>query len=88
MNLDERSWETIAADSVLLKAVSNWREDPEKWLEHSIDRLNETVRVNPLREDIEWVENWLQEIGAMDHFTGSVMALVACKGQSGSRETH
>ena len=72
MDLDERSWETIAADSVLLKAVSNWREDPEKWLEHSIDRLNETVRVNPLREDIEWVENWLQEIGAtkIEWFTG------------------
>jgi len=72
MDLDEPSWETIAADSVLLKAVSNWREDPEKWLEHSIDRLNETVRVNPLREDIEWVENWLQEIGAtkIEWFTG------------------
>ena len=72
MDLDERSWETIAADSVLLKAVSNWRDDPEKWLEHSIDRLNETVRVNPLREDIEWVENWLQEIGAIkiEWFTG------------------
>ena len=72
MDLDERSWETIAADSVLLKAVSNWRDDSEKWLEHSIDRLNETVRVNPLREDIEWVENWLQEIGAIkiEWFTG------------------
>ena len=72
MDLDEPSWETIAADSVLLKAVSNWREDPEKWLEHSIDRLNETVRVNPLRKDIEWVENWLQEIGAtkIEWFTG------------------
>ena len=72
MDLDEPSWETIAADSVLLKAVSNWRDDPEKWLEHSIDRLNETVRVNPLREDIEWVENWLQEIGAtkIEWFTG------------------
>jgi 16S rRNA C967 or C1407 C5-methylase (RsmB/RsmF family) len=55
-----------------LKAVSNWREDPEKWLEYSIDRLNETVRVNPLREDSEWVENWLQEIGAIkiEWFTG------------------
>ena len=72
MDLDEPSWETIAADSVLLKAVSNWREDPEKWLEHSIDRLNETVRVNPLREDIEWVEKWLREIGAtkIEWFTG------------------
>ena len=65
MDTDERSWETIAADSVLMNAVSSWRKDPEKWLENSIDRLNETVRVNPLRDDIEWVENWLQEIGAI-----------------------
>ena len=59
MDIDERSWETIAADSVLMNAVSSWRKDPEKWLEKSIDRLNETVRVNPLRDDIEWVENTL-----------------------------
>ena len=65
MDIDERSWETIAADSVLMNAVSNWRKDPEKWIEYSIDRLNETVRVNPLRDDIEWVENWLQKIEAV-----------------------
>ena len=41
MDTDERSWETIAADSVLMNAVSSWRKDPEKWLENSIDRLNE-----------------------------------------------
>ena len=61
MNIDERSWETIAANSVLMNAVCNWRKDPEKWLEYSVERLNETVRVNPLRDDIDWVENWLQE---------------------------
>ena len=72
MGLDERSWETIASDSVLLKAVGNWRENSEKWLEYSIERLNETVRVNPLREDIVWVENWLEEIGGtkIEWFTG------------------
>ena len=72
MDIDERSWETIAADSVLMNAVSNWRKDPEKWIEYSIDRLNETVRVNPLRDDIEWVENWLQKIEAVkiEWFTG------------------
>ena len=72
MNIDERSWETIAANSVLMNAVSNWRKDPEKWLEYSVERLNETVRVNPLRDDIDWVENWLQDIGAIkiDWFTG------------------
>ena len=62
MDIDERSWETIAADSVLMNAVSNWRKDPEKWLENSVERLNETVRVNPLRDDIEWVENWLKKL--------------------------
>ena len=72
MGLDERSWETIASDSILLKAVGNWRGNSEKWLEYSIERLNETVRVNPLREDIVWVENWLEEIGAtkIEWFTG------------------
>ena len=72
MDIDERSWETIAKDSVLMNAVSNWRKDPEKWIKYSIDRLNETVRVNPLRDDIEWVENWLQKIEAVriEWFTG------------------
>ena len=43
-----------------------------KWLEQSIDRLNETVRANPLRDDIEWVENWLESIGAskIEWFSG------------------
>jgi len=72
MSLDERSWETIASESVLLNAVSNWRDDSDKWLSHSIERLSETVRVNPLREDKEWVENWLEEIDAkkINWFTG------------------
>ena len=72
MKLDERSWETIASESILFKAVGNWRTDSQKWLEQSIDRLNETVRVNPLRDDIEWVENWLESIGAskIEWFSG------------------
>ena len=72
MSLDERSWETIASESVLLNAVSNWRDDSDKWLSHSIERLSETVRVNPLRDDKEWVENWLEEIDAkkINWFTG------------------
>jgi NOL1/NOP2/sun family putative RNA methylase len=72
MSLDERSWETIASESVLLNAVSNWRDDSDKWLSHSIERLSETVRVNPLRDDKEWVENWLEENNAkkINWFTG------------------
>ena len=72
MSLDERSWETIALESVLLNAVSNWREDPDKWLSHSVERLSETVRVNPLRNDKEWTENWLEINGGkkIDWFSG------------------
>lgn len=72
MSLDERSWETIASESVLFNAVGNWRTDSEKWLKHSIERLSETVRVNPLRDDKDWVENWLEENGAqkIEWFTG------------------
>ena len=70
--MDERSWETIALESVLLNAVSNWREDPDKWLSHSVERLSETVRVNPLRNDKEWTENWLEMNGGkkIDWFSG------------------
>ena len=72
MGLDERSWDTIASESVLLNAVSKWRDDSDTWLKHSVERLSETVRVNPLRNDKEWVENWLNANGAkkIDWFTG------------------
>ncbi|MDB3855102.1 RsmB/NOP family class I SAM-dependent RNA methyltransferase [Euryarchaeota archaeon] len=70
--MDERSWDTIASESVLLNAVSKWRDDSDTWLKHSVERLSETVRVNPLRNDKEWVENWLKANGAkkIDWFTG------------------
>ena len=72
MSLDERSWETIASESVLFNAVGNWRTDSNKWLNYSIERLAETVRVNPLRDDSDWVENWLEQNGAqkIEWFTG------------------
>ena len=72
MSIDERSWETIASESILLSAVRCWRNDADKWLKHSIERLSETVRVNPLRKDKDWVEKWLEENGAekIDWFTG------------------
>ena len=54
----------MARDSVLLRAVSNWREDSEVWLRGSFDRLPETVRVNPLRADRDWTEGWLERIGS------------------------
>ena len=57
----EVPWDELARDSVLLKAVSHWREDADIWLEGSFDRLLETVRVNPLRADSDWTEDWLEE---------------------------
>ena len=57
----EVTWEDSAADSILLKAVSHWRQDSEAWFQGAYERLPETVRVNPLRRDREWVESWLNE---------------------------
>ena len=54
----------MAQDSVLLRAVSHWREDAAGWLSGSFDRLPETVRVNPLRADSDWTEGWLEGIGS------------------------
>ena len=64
MESRERSWREEAEGSVLLKAVSHWRGDSEVWFAGSYDRLPETVRVNPLSPQREWVESWLEEIGA------------------------
>ena len=56
-----------------MKAVSSWRKDPESWLEGSFERLPETVRVNPLRTDSKWVEEWISEQGgkSVPWFKGS-----------------
>jgi|TARA_B100000085_G_C18548997_1_gene515067 NOL1/NOP2/sun family putative RNA methylase len=59
----QKSWSELASSSLLLKAVSSWRKDPESWLEGSFERLPETVRVNPLRTDSKWVEEWITEQG-------------------------
>ena len=68
----EVSWSEMARDSILLKAVSSWRSDVNSWLEGSFERLAETVRVNPLRADSDWTENWLEGIGSVriPWFTG------------------
>jgi len=56
-------WVGAAGSSLLRKAVGCWRDDSDLWFEHAYDRLSETVRVNPLSPDSEWVENWLESIG-------------------------
>ncbi len=61
----QKPWSELASSSLLLKAVGSWREDPDTWLESSFERLPETVRVNPLRDDSEWVEQWLSDLGAV-----------------------
>ncbi len=60
----QKTWSELASSSLLLKAVASWRVDPQEWLESAFDRLPETVRVNPLRQDSEWVEQWLKSVGA------------------------
>ena len=64
MESRERSWREEAEGSVLLKAVTHWREDPGSWFAGSYDRLPETLRVNPHSPEQEWVESWLDCIGA------------------------
>ncbi|MEC7365196.1 MAG: RsmB/NOP family class I SAM-dependent RNA methyltransferase [Candidatus Thermoplasmatota archaeon] len=60
----ESDWRREAENSVLLKSVSHWREKPDRWFRGSYDRLPETVRVNPMSEEKDWVESWLSGIGA------------------------
>lgn len=68
----EVPWDELARDSVLLRAVSHWRDDADVWFKGSFDRLPETVRVNPLRADFDWTESWLEDNGAVriPWFTG------------------
>ncbi len=72
---EDVDWAAAARDSLLLKAVGCWRggeSGAEKWFAHAYERLPETVRVNPLSEDSEWVENWLKSVGCkpIDWFCG------------------
>ena len=49
--------------SDLWDAVQTWREDTDSWIETAESRLSETARVNPLREDQEWVREILLSLG-------------------------
>ena len=60
----DSDWREEAECSVLLEAVSHWREDPAAWFEGSYYRLPETLRVNPLSPDGDWIESWLDDVGA------------------------
>jgi len=62
--ISQEYWNELGKNSILLNAVSNWRDDPELWFSKSVNRLPETVRVNYLRREWGWVEEWLQNIGA------------------------
>ena len=59
---DEVDWDKAARASLLLKAVSCWRENSDLWFAHAYERLPETVRVNPLSGDQEWLEDWLKSL--------------------------
>ena len=59
---DEVDWDKAARASLLLKAVSCWRKKSDSWFAHAYERLPETVRVNPLSGDQEWLEDWLKSL--------------------------
>ena len=63
---DLRPWREQALDSHLLNAVSYWTEDPDSWLEAALPRLSETIRINPLRREFNWVKNQIIEMGAKE----------------------
>ena len=60
---EEVDWQEAARASLLLKAVRCWRKNSDSWFAHAYERLPETVRVNPLSGDQEWIENWLKSLG-------------------------
>ena len=59
---EEVDWDKAARASLLLKAVSCWRKNSDSWFAHAYERLPETVRVNPLSGDQEWLEDWLKSL--------------------------
>ena len=59
---EEVDWDKAARASLLLKAVSCWRKNSDSWFAHAYERLPETVRVNPLSAEQEWLEDWLKSL--------------------------
>lgn len=67
-------WVAHARASELFRLVEALRgEEAEDWLAAAVPRLPETVRVNPLREDVGWTIAQLEEMGAepIDWYTGA-----------------
>ena len=63
---DLRPWREQALDSLLLKAVAHWTNNSDSWLESALPRLRETIRINPLRREFNWVENQIIRMGAKE----------------------
>ena len=60
---DQRPWRQQAEESLLLVAMEAWHGESEVWLEAALPRLNETLRVNPLRREYSWIRQRIQEMG-------------------------
>lgn len=60
----DSDWRISADSSLLRRGTVAWMPDAEAWFERSFERLPETVRVNPLRNDSSAVEVWLRSVGA------------------------
>ena len=60
----DSDWRISADNSLLRRGTVAWMPDAEAWFERSFERLPETVRVNPLRNDSSAVEVWLRSVGA------------------------
>lgn len=60
----DSDWRISADNSLLRRGTVAWMPDAEEWFERSFERLPETVRVNPLRNDRNAVEVWLRSVGA------------------------
>ena len=60
---DQRPWRQQAEESLLLVAMEAWHGESEVWLEAALPRLDETLRVNPLRREFNWVRERIEEMG-------------------------
>mgnify|MGYP001276052190 FL=1 len=60
---DQRPWRQQAEESLLLVAMEAWHGESDVWLEAALPRLNETLRVNPLRRECDWVRQRIEEMG-------------------------